>query len=305
MPVTFSIHYKVAAMGASANDIKKDRALHPIYEAAGSTALDAWVLAIPRDGEVEGGTAGVLPGSLGRVCMPFVRCGDDLVDVSVGANGFIKASAWERFLSTIATIHGGDGAKPITLGGLLEDIDAKFSHATPAQLDDLTLRRADVEASIPVVAKPATPAAGADAAALLLYGQELANWEGNDKHPYAWLGALTFGDLRDESTVFPTHGSARSISSRCWISSRRARSGAQAKSPSVRMRPMRAATSAQRPKPAVPLISHPPTSRTPTMARTPLRRVVASMKRSRSSSWRPADFEIARISLMRARERAS
>ena len=200
MPVTFSIHYKLAALGASADDTKKDRALHPIYEVAGSTALDAWVLAIPRDGAVEDGIAGVLPGSLARICMPFVRCGDDIAGLSVGDNGLIKASAWERFLSTLATIHGGDGSKPITLGGLLEDMDSKISQATPAQLDELTLYQSDLGASVPVAAKPAAPGAGADAAALLLYGQELSNWEGGDKHPFAWLRALTFGDLRDGST---------------------------------------------------------------------------------------------------------
>jgi hypothetical protein len=66
MPITFAIHYKLAAMGASADDTKRDRALHPVYEAAGSAKFDGWLLHPPRDGEVDGGIAGVLPGTLAK-----------------------------------------------------------------------------------------------------------------------------------------------------------------------------------------------------------------------------------------------
>ena len=200
MPVSFTLHYKPAAMGAGADDIKKDRARHPLYEATGSTKLDAWMQSIPRDGEVDNGVAGVLPGTLGRVCMEFASCGDDIANLSVGEYGIIRADAWDRIANTVAAIHGGDGSKPITLGGLFEDMDSKFSHATPAQLHDLTLCRADLDTAVAMAPEPAAPAAGADAAAMLKYGQALANWEGNDKHPFAWLRALTFGELRDETT---------------------------------------------------------------------------------------------------------
>jgi hypothetical protein len=33
-----------------------------------------------------------------------------------------------------------------------------------------------------------------------VHAQALGNWEGNEKHPYAWLRLLTFGDLRDNTT---------------------------------------------------------------------------------------------------------
>ena len=200
MPVSFTLHYKPAAIGAGADDIKKDRARHPLYEATGSTKLDAWMQSIPRDGEVDNGVAGVLPGTLGRVCMEFASCGDDIANLSVGEYGIIRADAWERIANTVAAIHGGDGSKPITLGGLFEDMDSKFSHATPAQLHDLTLCLADLDTAVAMAPEPAKPAAGADAAEVLKYGQALTNWEGNDKHPFAWLRALTFGELRDETT---------------------------------------------------------------------------------------------------------
>ena len=131
MPVTFTVHYKPAAAGASADDTKRDRALHPVYEAAGGAKFDGWLLHPPRDGAVEGGIAGVLPGTLAKMCMAFVQCGDDVVNQSIGANGLILADAWERLLNTLAEVHGGDGSKAITLGCLYEDMDAKLSKATP------------------------------------------------------------------------------------------------------------------------------------------------------------------------------
>ncbi|KOO23671.1 hypothetical protein Ctob_003727 [Chrysochromulina tobinii] len=207
MPITFAIHYKLAAMGASADDTKRDRALHPVYEAAGSAKFDGWLLHPPRDGEVDGGIAGVLPGTLAKICMAFVQCGDDIVNESVGDNGLILAVAWERILTTLAEVHGGDGSKAISLGCLYEDMDAKLSKATPVQLAQLTLYKHDLGSSISLASKPVAPvpstdpaAAAANAAALLVHAQALGNWEGNEKHPFTWLRLLTFGDLRDNTT---------------------------------------------------------------------------------------------------------
>ena len=134
MTVTFTLRYKLAAFGAGEEDIKRDRKRHPIYEVAGSTTLDGWMQSIPRDGEEDGGVYGVYTGALGKACkMAFVLCGEDIAGLSIGENCGIKAAVWERFLNTVAAIHGGDDAKLITLGGLLEDMEAKLAQATPEQ----------------------------------------------------------------------------------------------------------------------------------------------------------------------------
>ena len=200
MSLTFKVDYAPAAPGAGAIDTKRDRMLHPLYEDAGGKKLDGWLQAVPRDGQVLGGVAGVHPGTVSKICMAFVRCGDDIRDRHLSEYGCIKATTWDRFLNTISAIHGGDGTKPITLGDLFADMDTKFSQATPAQRDMLTLRLADLESSNAVVAPPAALAAGASAADTLAYAQAYAAWEGNDKHPYAWLRALTFGDLCGDAT---------------------------------------------------------------------------------------------------------
>ena len=201
MTVTFTLRYKLAAFGAGEEDIKRDRKRHPIYEVAGSTTLDGWMQSIPRDGEEDGGVYGVYTGALGKACkMAFVLCGEDIAGLSIGENCGIKAAVWERFLNTVAAIHGGDDAKLITLGGLLEDMEAKLAQATPEQREFLTLRQADLEIPNALAVMPTPPKVGASAADQLVHAQALANWEGNDKHPFGWLRALTFGDLRDGAT---------------------------------------------------------------------------------------------------------
>ena len=195
MPVTFNVEYAPAAPGAGAVDVKRTRELHPLYEGAGSTKLDEWLKAVPRNGAVQGGAAGIHPGALSKICMAFVRCDDDLFCARVSDYGCIKAPVWDRLLNTIAAIHGGDGSKPITLGDLFADMDAKFSRATPAQRDSLTLRLADLEKSIAVPSQPVAPAANAAQADQLAHAVALAAWEGGSHHPCAWLRALTFGDL--------------------------------------------------------------------------------------------------------------
>ena len=194
-PVTFDVDYAPAAPGVGAIDTKRDRELHPLYENAGSTKIDGWLRAVPRNGTEVGGVHGILPGTMSKICMAFVRCSDDLRGQKLSDYGCIKASVWDRFLNTIAAIHGGDGSKPITLGDLFGDMDAKFSQATQAQRDALTLNRADVERSIAVTARPAAPAATASPAEMQTHAEALSAWEGGDTHPYAWLRALTFGDL--------------------------------------------------------------------------------------------------------------
>ena len=201
MPVSFKLHYAPAAAGAGAIDVKRTRARHPLYEDAGSTRVDGWLLSAPRDGAALGGAAGVFPGTIAKICMAFVTCGDDIVERTLADYGLIKDAAWTRFIATLATIHGGEGATPITLGSFYEDIDAKISRATPAQRADLTLRLADLDTSIALVAAPTPPPAGnTDAALQEAYVVALAAWEGGNTHPYACLRELKFGMLRDDST---------------------------------------------------------------------------------------------------------
>ncbi|KOO22217.1 hypothetical protein Ctob_014205 [Chrysochromulina tobinii] len=201
MPVSFKLHYAPAAAGAGAIDVKRTRARHPLYEDAGSTRVDGWLLSAPRDGAALGGAAGVFPGTIAKVCMAFVTCGDDIVERTLADYGLIKDVAWTRFIATLAAIHGGEGATPITLGSFYEDIDAKISRATPAQRADLTLRLADLDTSIALVSAPTPPPAGnTDAAIQEAYVAAQAAWEGGNTHPYACLRELKFGMLRDDST---------------------------------------------------------------------------------------------------------
>ena len=160
MPISFKLHYAPVAAGVGAVDAKRTRARHPLYEDAGSTRVDGWLLSAPRDGAVLGGAAGVHPGTLAKMCMAFVTCGDDIADLALADYGLIKDVAWTRFITNLAAIHGGEGATPITLGSFLEDVDAKIARATPAQRDALTLRRADLDTSLPIIAAPVPPPAG-------------------------------------------------------------------------------------------------------------------------------------------------
>ena len=201
MPISFKFQYSPAVAGVGAVDTKRARARHTLYEVAGSARVDGWLLSIPKDGSTMGGATGVFPGTLAKICMAFVTCGDDIVDRNLSDYGLIKDVAWTRFIGTLATLHGGEGATPIALGSFLEDIDAKISRATPAQRDALTLRLADLDTSLPIVAAPAPLAAGnTDAALQAAYVAALAAWEGGDSHPYACLRQLKFGMLRDDST---------------------------------------------------------------------------------------------------------
>ena len=201
MPISFKLHYAPVAAGVGAVDAKRTRARHPLYEDAGSTRVDGWLLSAPRDGAVLGGAAGVHPGTLAKMCMAFVTCGDDIADLALADYGLIKDVAWTRFITNLAAIHGGEGATPITLGSFLEDVDAKIARATPAQRDALTLRRADLDTSLPIIAAPVPPPAGnTDAAVQEAYVVACAAWEGSTMHPYACLRELKFGLLRDDST---------------------------------------------------------------------------------------------------------
>ena len=137
MPINIDLHYEAVPAGTGDDAAIGMRGHHVLYPAADSTPLKGWLQHIPLERAIVGHNEGALQGTLAKIAFPYVQCGEDARDMSVGDFGKVAEAAWNRILTTIAIIHGGQGDHAITLGMLHEEVDKRMSQATPEQREAL------------------------------------------------------------------------------------------------------------------------------------------------------------------------